>query len=135
MLMVHSAAAIFYSSREEGVVDMIVGAERKKNPWWSPLFDIADEPKPSSFMDSSPLSSMSAKAKAETNTIANPNPKVARRSGLGFTAEKADYCERSFCNRELPRHHVPFYHRLPPCFHGRPLIFLCCLFSSAFAPN
>ena len=65
-MIVRSAGAISCSSGEEGVVEMISGAERKKKPWWAPLFDIISEPEPSIFFDyASSLSSMEAEAVAE----------------------------------------------------------------------
>jgi hypothetical protein len=51
---------------------------------------------------------MSAKAEAETSTVANPNPKVARRSGVGFTAEKARLLRKEL--RATESFHDIMYH-------------------------
>jgi hypothetical protein len=116
MVIVRSDAAISCSSGEEGVVEMIAGAERKKKPWWSPLFDIIREPEPSSFTASSSLSSMAIEAEAETRNVANsspnpnpnPSPRAARRSGVGFTAEKARLLRKEL--RATESFHDIMYH-------------------------
>lgn len=117
-MIVRSAAAISCSSGEEGVVEMIAGAERKKKPWWSPLFDTISEPEPSIFSasssSSSSLSSIEAEAEAETRNAANPspnpnpNPRAARKSGVGFTAEKARLLRREL--RATETFHDIMYH-------------------------
>ena len=114
-MIVRSAGAISCSSGEEGVVEMISEAERKKKPWWTPLFDIISEPEPSIFSDSaSSLSSMEAEAVAETRNDANPspnldpNPIAARRSGVGFTAEKAQILRKEL--RATETFHDIMYH-------------------------